>query len=85
MMIQELANLLEEFLGASNQMWCFTPIFNLVVKSILWQFDVSKAKADQALDNAARELFDIAEDIDYKEKDTRAEAGDKEDDDNVEG
>jgi len=30
-------------------------------------------------------LFDIAEDIDYKEKDTRAEAGDKEDDDNVEG
>ena len=84
-MIQELANLLEEFLGALNQTWCFTHILNLVVKSILWQFDVPKAKADQALDNAARELFDIAEDIDYEEEDTRAEVRDEEDDDNVEG
>ena len=54
------------------------------MKSILWQFDVPKAKADQALDDAARELFDIAEDIDYEEEDTRAEVGDEEDDDNVE-
>lgn len=84
-MIQELANLLEEFPGASNQTWCFTHILNLIVKSILRQFDIPKAKADQALDDVARELFDIAENIDYEEEDTRAKAEDKEDDDNVEG
>ena len=84
-MIAELENLLDEFSGAANQTRCFTHILNLVVKSILRQFDVPKSKADQALDDAARELFGLSENMEYEEEETRAEAGDDEEDDNVEG
>jgi len=84
-MIAELENLLDEFPGAANQTRCFTHILNLVVKSILRQFDVPKSKADQALDDAARELFGLSENMEYEEEETRAEAGDDEEDDNVEG
>jgi hypothetical protein len=35
MMIEELANVLDEFPGPANQTQCFLHILNLVVKSII--------------------------------------------------
>ena len=43
-MIQELANLIDDFPGPANQTRCFLHILNLVVKSIINQFDLPKAK-----------------------------------------
>ena len=43
-MIEELANLLDDFPGPANQTWCFLHIINLVVKSIIQQFDLPKSK-----------------------------------------
>lgn len=60
-------------------------IINLVVKSILRQFDVPKSKANDALDDASKALLDIAEDIEYEEAETQASGGDDELVDNVEG
>ena len=60
-------------------MWCFTHIINLVAKSIIRQFDIPKGKADKALDDAERELCELAEGIDLE--DLRMQ-GEREDDDN---
>ena len=43
-MIEELANLLDDFPGPANQTRCFTHVLNLVVKSIIWQFDAPNSK-----------------------------------------
>ncbi len=58
-----LQHLLDDFPGAANQTRCFAHIINLVVKSILRQFDVPKTKAKEALDEASKVLLHIAEDI----------------------
>ena len=84
-MINQLEDLLEEFPGASNQTWCFAHILNLVVKSILHQFDVPKAKANEALDHATKNLLHIADDIEVEEAETQAAAGDDELEDNIDG
>ena len=56
-------------------------ILNLVAKSILKQFDLLKAKADEVLDAAAWGLADLAGDIEVEEE----LMGDDEDDDSSEG
>ena len=84
-MINELEDLLEEFPGASNQTRCFAHILNLVVKSILHQFDVPKAKANKALDHATKNLLHIADDIEVEEAETQVAAGDDELEDNIDG
>jgi hypothetical protein len=84
-MIQELQHLLDDFPGAANQTRCFAHIINLVVKSILHQFDVPKAKANKALDEASKVLLHIAEDIETEEAKTQANSSDDELADNVEG
>jgi hypothetical protein len=84
-MISELEDLLDEFPGASNQTRCFAHILNLVVKSILHQFDVPKGKANEALNNATKTLLHIADDIEIEEAETQAAAGDDELEDNTEG
>ena len=84
-MIEELEHLLDDFPGAANQMRCFAHIINLVVKSILQQFDVPKSKANEALDDASKALLDIAEDIEHEEAETQAGGSDDEMVDNVEG
>jgi hypothetical protein len=43
-MIEELANLLDDFPGPANQTRCFTHVLNLVVKSIIRQFDRPNSK-----------------------------------------
>ena len=81
-MIEELANLLDNFPGAANQMHCFTHILNLVVKSILTQFELLKDKA-----NIPDKILNMAEELELEDEilAKEGEGGDKEDDDNVEG
>jgi hypothetical protein len=81
-MIEELANLLDNFPGTANQTCCFTHILNLVVKSILAQFELPKGKskiADEILKLA--EGLELEDEISAKE----SEEGDEDDDDNLEG
>jgi hypothetical protein len=84
-MIEELANLLDDFPGAANQTRCFLHILNLVVKSIIKQFDLPKATADGILDEATRDLLALAGDLALEEEQTRDVGKDDEDDDNEEG
>lgn len=86
-MIAELATILDDFPGAANQTRCFTHILNLVVKSILRQFDLPKNKA-QKLNNASKELLQLAGDIEREEIETRqlnSNENDNDDDDNLDG
>ena len=87
-MIAELANLLNDFPGPANQTRCFTHILNLVVKSVIRQFDLPKSKGDRILDDAAKELLSLAGNIEFEEDELArrdANEGEEDDDDNVEG
>jgi hypothetical protein len=70
-MVEELADLLDDFPGESNRTRCFTHILNLVAKSIIKQFDVPKAQANEVLNDAAKELSTLAADLDIEERITR--------------
>ena len=91
-MIEELAELIDDFPGPANQMCFFLHILNLVVKSILRQFDLPKSKksisndndGNDSLDQATEELLRLASDIDLEEELT-ANDDDDEEDDNDEG
>ena len=85
-MIEELANLP----GEANQTRCFTHILNLFAKSIIKQFDVPKAHANEVLDDVTQELAALAVDLDIEEQISHEDpSGDGEDDadedDNVDG
>ena len=86
-MIDELANLLDDFPGSANQTRCFTHVLNLVVKSIIKQFDLPKEQGDQVLDEAAEELLNLAGDIELEEELSAedGEEGEEGEDDNNEG
>ena len=85
-MIDELADLLDEFPGPANQTRCFLHILNLVVKSIIRQFDLPKSKKtsdgvdedDPMLDAATRELLKLAGNIDLEERITASASDDEE-------
>ena len=81
-MIAELAKLVEEFLGAANQTRCFLHILNLVVKSIIRQFDLPK---DNILDEAKKELRDLAGNIENEEMILQLDGSTDYEDDSVEG
>jgi hypothetical protein len=66
-MIKEIANLLDDFPGPANQTRCFAHVLNLVVKSIIKQFDLPKSKGDASLDDAAKELLALAGNIELEE------------------
>ena len=83
-MISELANLLEDFPGPANQTRCFTHVLNLVVKSIIRQFDLPAAQEAHILDEATRELSKLALNIELEDENTEDEGTDEEDD-NCEG
>ena len=92
-MIEELANLLDDFPGPANQTRCFLHILNLVVKSIIRQFDLPKSKKtsddgdedDPMLDAATIELLKLAGDIDLEEQITASASDDEAADDEEEG
>ncbi|GLB35657.1 hypothetical protein LshimejAT787_0212220 [Lyophyllum shimeji] len=84
-MIDELADLLPYFPGAAHRTRCFAHIVNLVAKSLLRQFDVPKKKAQDALDDAEKDLLTLAEGIDLEDLETRTTAEGDLEKDNVEG
>ena len=76
-MVETLEVLIDDFPGAANQTCCFLHILNLVVKSILKQFDLQKSKekkesgnnsdneeSDKTMDWAAEELLKLAGNVD---------------------
>ncbi|GBE82268.1 hypothetical protein SCP_0406520 [Sparassis crispa] len=73
LMINELAELIESFQGQANRACCFDHIVNLMVKTLLCQFDVLKGKAEDALDDAECALIKLAEDLDMGEEDGHEE------------
>jgi hypothetical protein len=93
-MIEELANLVDDFPGPANQTRCFLHILNLVVKSVIRQFDIPKSKKtldseddDEGMEEAVKELLKLAGDVNLEEE-TTANAGNEEDtteDDNEQG
>ncbi len=75
-MIDELAGQLLEFSGVANHAWCFTHILNLVVKSIMHQFDVAYKQKDKhdMMDKQAYKLKKLARDIEMEELATQADS-----------
>ena len=84
-MIDTLAELVVAFPGAANRTRCFTHILNLVIKVMLRQFDVPKAKAGEALDVASQALADLAGDIEMEEAAMDPGGDDEDSDDREEG
>ena len=92
-MIKALAELIDDFPGAANQMCCFLHILNLVLKSIIKQFDLPESKKksggnddngnDERLDQATEELLRMAGNIDLEEE--MMENNDEDEDNNNEG
>jgi hypothetical protein len=66
-MINKLTRQLVEYPGASNHMRFFTHILNLVVKSIVCQFNVLKKRWDIKTNERTDELLDLARDIEAEE------------------
>jgi hypothetical protein len=66
-MIEELAIQLDDFPGSASRVRCFAHILNLVVKSIMRQFDVPDKKMGDIADEATRELHRLAGDIEREE------------------
>ena len=74
-MVESLERLIDNFPSTANQTQCFLHILNLVVKSILKQFDIPKKKKvldnndeidkenDKGLDQAVEELLKLAGDL----------------------
>jgi hypothetical protein len=67
-MIEHLATLIDTFPGAANQTQCFTHILNLVAKSVLRQFEAPKAKEDDVIDDAAKQLAAIFDELEDKDE-----------------
>jgi hypothetical protein len=88
-MIEKLERRLIDFPGASNRARCFTHILNLVVKSIMHQFDVSSARPGPSgvTDERREELMRLAGDIDAEDQELEEEdyEDDPEEPDNSDG
>jgi hypothetical protein len=69
-MIDTLAAQLDEFPGPANRARCFTHILNLVVKSIMHQFDVSSERSG-FVNEESRELLKLAGDFETEELETQ--------------
>ena len=93
-MVEELAILVDDFPGPANQTRCFLHILNLVVKSIIRQFDLPSSKKtsnceedEEDMSEGTKELLKLAREVEEEEAIT-VNGGSEEDateDDNVEG
>jgi hypothetical protein len=83
-MVDELAGRLVEFPGAPNRARCFTHILNLVVKSIMHQFDVPERRWDTNADESTHHLQELAGDIEAEELETQADQAVSPEDEDVE-
>ena len=83
-MIEALGCMLDDHPGDPNHACCFNHIIALVAKWLVCQFDVTKAGANVALDEAEEQLRTLAEGINIEEplaKGMQDEGEDDEDDD----
>ena len=84
-MIDKLVDLLENFPGDPNRAHCFNHVITLVAQKMTRQFDVPKGGVDAALDEAEKELRNLAEGIDIEEMLTKSmQDADEEDEDDEE-
>ena len=67
-MITELASLIDDFPGSENQTRCFTHVLNLVVKSIIRQFDLPNTKNGQNIKEGVKQLLALVGDIEVEEE-----------------
>jgi hypothetical protein len=74
-MIDKLPDRLIGFPGAANRSRCFTHILNLAAKSIIRQYDLPKAQADTAMDEAAKELAKLSSELEQEEIISRGTEG----------
>lgn len=84
-MTNALADLVEEFPGATNRTRCFAHILNLVVKVVIHQFNVPEAKSNKVFDVATQTLVDLAGDIDIEGEIMDRKDDEEGDDDKEEG
>jgi hypothetical protein len=87
-MIDRLGDCIISFPGSTNRVQCFNHVVALVTKSSIRQFDVPQGQADATLDEAERELIELAEGIDIEDEMKQGEweaPGDDNDDKNGEG
>ena len=71
-MINHLATLVDTFPGAANKTRCFTHILNLIAKSVICQFEAPKVKGGNVLNDAARELAAIFDELEDSEDEDEA-------------
>jgi hypothetical protein len=85
-MAKELGYLVAAFDGEASRTRCFAHIINLIAKSMIKQFNIPKAKAGEALDDAMEELVALAGEIEVEEQVMRDSADEDEDveEDNIE-
>jgi hypothetical protein len=86
-MIEHLAVLIETFPGAANQTRCFAHILNLVVKSILRQFEATKKEGKAEEPQVAAvvdEIDDEGSEGEFYEEDDGCGDGDVDDTDDDE-
>lgn len=81
-MIAALGRILDDYPGDPNRARCFNHVIALLAKRMTRQFDVAKGEADAALDEAEKELGNLAEEIDIEEMLTQANQDEDEDVDN---
>lgn len=89
-MVDKLATLVPEFAGEASHTRCFLHTVNLVAKSLIREFDVSKKDAERAWDKNAAEddvLIELGADIEREDREMVAQYNESEDDpqDNNEG
>lgn len=84
-MIVRMSDLLISFPGDANRARCFNHVIALIAKSSIRQFDVPKGGADAALDEAERELRELAEGLDIEEEQTKGEREGQDDEQDEEG
>jgi len=88
-MVEKLEDLLPTF-SFSNCARCFTHVLNLIAKSLLKQFDVTKeSQSDDELNEEEAELLNLAKDLETEElttaQETDGDDGEIEDEDDFEG
>jgi hypothetical protein len=75
-MIDHMAEVIESFPGEDNRVRCFNHIINLVAKSLLKLFEVSKKKrgVEGEVDDAEAALRELAADLDLEDMEMQRDA-----------
>jgi len=77
-MVDKLAMLIPEFEGEASHTRCFLHTINLVAKSLIREFDVSKKDAEQAWEEAAADsdvLIALSSEIEMEDRQTMDQYG----------